>query len=254
MNTRQYSSKPVLHIQPQAFGKFLPNVECWHCMLGFLPLFFSLPYIILLSYLSASLLAWALSCVYRRPAQLSSNNLQPTIVSMKYFQYWNQPLFVVWTAFHNIQFLLNFSSHWPHAQNSLSFGFIFTEPVKMSSQVFSSRAGDQTSAHVARGIKCTYRDCFRYFSSERDMKIHKKKEPSHEYCHKCDVDCEDDAELLIHMIESDKHSKALAIRIVLLAWWSMLVVCPMCGMEFKSNAGLEAHIPQASIWLSQPLL
>jgi hypothetical protein len=39
------------------------------------------------------------------------------------------------------------------------------------------------------------------------MKAHKKKEPSHEYCHRCDVDCEDDSDLLIHMIESGRHSK-----------------------------------------------
>lgn len=87
----------------------------------------------------------------------------------------------------------------------------------MSSRVSSSHAEDQAPALVAGRVKCTYQGCFRYFSSEGDMKIHKKKEPSHEYCHKCDVDCEDDSELLIHMIESGKHSKALAMRIVLLA-------------------------------------
>lgn len=42
------------------------------------------------------------------------------------------------------------------------------------------------------------------------MMMHKKKEPNHEYCHKCDVDCEDDSDLLIHMIESGKHSKRRA--------------------------------------------
>ena len=45
------------------------------------------------------------------------------------------------------------------------------------------------------------------------MMMHKKKEPSHEYCHKCDVDCEDDSDLLIHMIESGKHSKRPARRL-----------------------------------------
>jgi hypothetical protein len=41
------------------------------------------------------------------------------------------------------------------------------------------------------------------------MKAHKRREPSHEYCHKCNVDCEDDLDLLIHMIESGRHSKAI---------------------------------------------
>jgi Zinc finger, C2H2 type len=121
----------------------------------------------------------------------------------------------------------------------------------MSSRASGIRKEDQP-AHASRRVKCTYQECFRYFSNEKDMKAHKKKEPSHEYCHKCDVDCEDDSDLLIHMIESGKHSKRLTgffFRPTLT--FASQVVCPMCGMEFKSNAGLEAHIPQATY---QPLI
>ena len=116
----------------------------------------------------------------------------------------------------------------------------------MASYASGHRKEDRPPASAARRIKCTYKDCYRYFSSEKDMKIHKNKEPSHEYCHKCDVDCDDDAALLIHMIESGKHSKYSipnrSSQDCLLAQ----VVCPICGQEFKSNAGLETHIPQAS--------
>ncbi|KAF7506225.1 hypothetical protein GJ744_012117 [Endocarpon pusillum] len=98
----------------------------------------------------------------------------------------------------------------------------------MSSQASGYGKENPPPGRDSHRLKCTYKDCFRYFSNEKDMIMHKKKEPSHEYCHKCDVDCEDDSDLLIHMIESGKH-----------------IVCPMCGVEFKSNAGLESHIPQA---------
>lgn len=85
------------------------------------------------------------------------------------------------------------------------------------------------------------------FSNEKDMKTHKKKEPSHEYCHRCDVDCEDDAELLIHMIESDRHRKsatAASLPDTMANCEPLIVVCPICGIEFKSNGGLESHISQ----------
>ena len=39
------------------------------------------------------------------------------------------------------------------------------------------------------------------------MRYHKDSEPEHEYCYKCDVDCEDDSALLVHMIESCRHSE-----------------------------------------------
>lgn len=77
------------------------------------------------------------------------------------------------------------------------------------------------------------------------MKSHKKKDPGHEYCQRCDVDCADDSDLLIHMIESGRHSGWLP-HISFCSAKRPSVVCPMCGTEFKSNAGLEAHIPQAS--------
>jgi hypothetical protein len=80
-------------------------------------------------------------------------------------------------------------------------------PCKMTSASVTSGDACGGQTQTSTRTKCTYEDCYRYFANEKDMKAHKKREPSHEYCSRCDVDCEDDSELLIHMIESGRHGK-----------------------------------------------
>ena len=60
---------------------------------------------------------------------------------------------------------------------------------------------------MAGKIKCSYEDCYRTFKSQELMIQHKIKEPAHEYCKRCDVDCEDDMEYLIHQMNNSKHSE-----------------------------------------------
>ena len=87
---------------------------------------------------------------------------------------------------------------------------------------------------------------------------HKKKDPMHAYCSKCNVDCENDMNFMIHQIESSKHSRLTArARNELLTM--LLVCCPVCGMEvsptcplatyhhltvakFKSTGGRDRHV------------
>lgn len=59
-------------------------------------------------------------------------------------------------------------------------------------------------------IECTYENCYRRFDSVESMKKHKAKDPAHcdFYCNKCDEDCNDDTEYLIHQIISPKHSRS----------------------------------------------
>ncbi|KAL4889522.1 hypothetical protein BDV59DRAFT_210311 [Aspergillus ambiguus] len=59
------------------------------------------------------------------------------------------------------------------------------------------------------------------------MKLHKRDDPDHEYCARCDEDFADDEHLLVHKIKSDRH-----------------VVCPICGLEFRSEGGRDGHIRQ----------
>ncbi|RAH67686.1 putative C2H2 finger domain protein, partial [Aspergillus aculeatinus CBS 121060] len=74
-------------------------------------------------------------------------------------------------------------------------------------------------------VSCTYAKCGKQFPSKRDMDIHKITE--HEYCERCDEDFPDEERLLIHKIISVKH-----------------IVCPVCGLEFRSSGGRDVHIRQ----------
>ncbi|RAK79578.1 putative C2H2 finger domain protein [Aspergillus fijiensis CBS 313.89] len=74
-------------------------------------------------------------------------------------------------------------------------------------------------------VSCTYAKCGKQFPSKRDMDIHKITE--HEYCERCDEDFPDEERLLLHKIISVKH-----------------IVCPVCGLEFRSSGGRDVHIRQ----------
>ncbi|KAL4939943.1 hypothetical protein BDV06DRAFT_28260 [Aspergillus oleicola] len=76
-------------------------------------------------------------------------------------------------------------------------------------------------------IKCTFPDCTFFFRTDKEMKKHKATYPEHEYCTKCDLDCDSEEMLLLHMIKSNKH-----------------IVCPICGIEFGSEGGRDRHIRQ----------
>ncbi|KAE8406790.1 hypothetical protein BDV37DRAFT_280400 [Aspergillus pseudonomiae] len=76
-------------------------------------------------------------------------------------------------------------------------------------------------------VHCTYPLCKLVFKSEGEMKQHKTFDNEHEYCAQCDEDFEDEERLLIHKIKSVKH-----------------IVCPVCGIEFRSDGGRNAHIRQ----------
>ncbi|KAI9037860.1 putative C2H2 finger domain protein [Aspergillus affinis] len=76
-------------------------------------------------------------------------------------------------------------------------------------------------------IRCTYRSCNLFFDSLIEMKRHKIVEAEHDYCRVCDEDFVDEEHLLIHKISSDKH-----------------IVCPICGMEYRSEGGRDGHIRQ----------
>lgn len=90
-------------------------------------------------------------------------------------------------------------------------------------------------------VQCTYEDCGKYFETEKLMKRHKKDDPEHFYCKKCDVDCEDWDDLTRH-------------KVVLMEPWlggrpkdktrddcPEHIVCEFCGEDFKSFGGRKKH-------------
>lgn len=78
-------------------------------------------------------------------------------------------------------------------------------------------------------VSCTVVGCKALFNSVKDMKKHKVISPDHDYCSKCDEDFEDEERFLLHKIKSDRH-----------------IACVVCGVEFRSEGGCNAHIQQVS--------
>ncbi|RAL04810.1 putative C2H2 finger domain protein [Aspergillus ibericus CBS 121593] len=74
-------------------------------------------------------------------------------------------------------------------------------------------------------VRCTFDNCGRHFDSMPAMRQHKIID--HDYCSRCDMDFHDEECLLLHKIRSDKH-----------------IVCAVCGREFRSEGGRDAHIRQ----------
>lgn len=75
---------------------------------------------------------------------------------------------------------------------------------------------DPSSVNRADTIQCSLNGCFLRFPSVEAMKKHKTKMKKNQnddihdfYCERCDWDCEDDVEYLIHQIQSPKHSTQL---------------------------------------------
>lgn len=94
---------------------------------------------------------------------------------------------------------------------------------------------------------CTYTDCYKSFATEKEMKYHKLEEPTHFYCKKCDVDCEDWAALTEHKVDSmapwlEKKSRRPEGA-------PKHIVCEFCGMDFKSMGGRELHRARVSLEL-----
>lgn len=74
-------------------------------------------------------------------------------------------------------------------------------------------------------VPCTFKNCEEVFDSEQQMRRHKMQDQAHYYCVRCNVDCDTPAALFIHNIASSKH-----------------IVCPVCGVEFRSAGGRDVHI------------
>lgn len=85
------------------------------------------------------------------------------------------------------------------------------------------------SAKCDSEFPCPYKDCTLGFSKLKDLKSHKSDK--HYYCKRCDVDCEDDEDLLHHKVASDNH-----------------ICCHECGENFRSEGGRDRHLKLVSHW------
>ncbi|KAF2156619.1 hypothetical protein K461DRAFT_272678 [Myriangium duriaei CBS 260.36] len=81
-------------------------------------------------------------------------------------------------------------------------------------------------------IKCTYDRCDQWFENEKEMKRHKKFDPQHHYCSKCDYDAVDWDDLLQHKVEvmaetiyNHRPGEKMHLK---------HLVCEFCGTDFKN--------------------
>jgi ribosomal protein L24E len=96
-------------------------------------------------------------------------------------------------------------------------------------------------SHIFRlGLQLTSHPGNKHFETEKDMKYHKKYDPSHNYCKRCGVDCLDWEDLTQHKVEKmqpwldgkmrDNKDESPAH-----------IVCEFCGEDFKSFGGRKKH-------------
>nr|POE85066.1 hypothetical protein CFP56_68635 [Quercus suber] len=104
-------------------------------------------------------------------------------------------------------------------------------------------------------VKCTYPECLHHFATQKEMKRHKTKDPEHDYCKKCNVDCDDWESFVQHKIDAmspwlegemipyardycnpDDDENELPVP--------KHIVCEFCGADFKTFGGRKAHRAQ----------
>ena len=93
-------------------------------------------------------------------------------------------------------------------------------------------------------IPCTKPGCLQRFATSKEMKAHKKHDPEHFYCRRCDVDCEDWNDFTKHKVDAMMPylEKIVRARDVPPAH----VVCELCGMDFETFGGRKLHRAQVS--------
>lgn len=96
-----------------------------------------------------------------------------------------------------------------------------------------------------RAVPCTIPGCSHSFNTEKEMKRHKRDEPTHFYCKKCDVDCEDWMALVEHKVQKmaefierrPEHRPPGNIK---------HITCEFCGDDFDSLGGRLLHREQVN--------
>lgn len=67
------------------------------------------------------------------------------------------------------------------------------------------------------------------------MKNHKRNDPEHDYCNKCDLDCDSWDDYIEHKANANP---------------KVHITCLHCGQDFKSIPGRNRHIAQVCVLLA----
>lgn len=107
-------------------------------------------------------------------------------------------------------------------------------------------------------IKCTFPECFGYFSSEKEMRKHKRHNREHDYCAVCDKDYLEWDEYSAHnAMYSGRDSNKKSVKDYLKAGEPVpsgnklhMYGCAKCGELFKTESGRQRHTDGVSIYLA----
>lgn len=115
------------------------------------------------------------------------------------------------------------ASNFHQAQRAMST----TSNATTQSRATTGTGQNSNSAHYSKKYPCPHKGCPQRFNEKKSLNVHKDSE--HDYCMPCDLDFEDDEALHIHKMSSARH-----------------IVCPICGIDFKSEPGRDRHTKQVS--------
>ena len=94
-----------------------------------------------------------------------------------------------------------------------------------------------------RGVPCSYATfpikCQHRFPDKQSMIAHKISDPTHFYCKRCKVDCEDWQSLVDHKV--DMMAPFIEGRKKIRDEKPMHIVCEFCGEDYKSFDGRKRH-------------
>ncbi|KAE9965352.1 hypothetical protein BLS_007688 [Venturia inaequalis] len=98
-------------------------------------------------------------------------------------------------------------------------------------------------------LKCTFAECYRYFSSEKEMRKHKRHSSEHDYCAVCDEDFLDWDDFSAHnALYSGRDSNKKSVKEFLKAGEPVpsgnklhMYGCAKCGELFKTESGRQRH-------------
>ncbi|CZT18982.1 uncharacterized protein RCC_04827 [Ramularia collo-cygni] len=93
-----------------------------------------------------------------------------------------------------------------------------------------------------KSFSCNVEGCQHFFDTLEEMKQHKKYDPEHFYCKKCDFDAEDWDDLTRHKVENMvPYIEGAKGRVKPLDDDLKHITCEFCGEDFKSFGGRKRH-------------
>ncbi|KAK3680198.1 hypothetical protein LTR78_000575 [Recurvomyces mirabilis] len=124
--------------------------------------------------------------------------------------------------------------------------FISARPSDTSTSMarFSKKPGGEVADEevTRKRVQCTYSDCIAEFDDQAAMNKHKKHDPDHDYCKKCDIDFDDFEAFTQHKVSMMDAFQRIKYREK--DERPAHITCEFCGEDFESFGGRRLHRQQ----------